>query len=308
MNMNIKLIVKHDQNLIITLYLLLKYKHVSRVADEIFVSQSAVSQQLNKLRRIFNDKLLVRTNNKMMLTPLSDKIFPQLENIFNSTFQIYNQLEGITQPTKEQYRICMIDGAMTNNSASVLASISEKYEKKVKFEILGRYDGCVEDLNQGKLDFLVGNFSGLSNNIHQLKIGNYSYSIYVRKNHPLNKNEAPINIKETYSYGYIQFVYHGELIREFNRNVDRNEINQNTVLNFSQYSSIIDYLQETDYVSLLPDVVAARSDLIKLNIIEELTSGNSYLYWHSLMEHDPFHRYLRARLFEHSNNISHQKM
>jgi len=56
--MNLRLI---DLNVLISLEALLSEQHVSRAAQRIGLSQPAMSNALGRLRRIFEDELLVRT-------------------------------------------------------------------------------------------------------------------------------------------------------------------------------------------------------------------------------------------------------
>lgn len=83
-------LIKYDQNLIVTLYVLLREKHISNAAKHLCVSQSAVSQKLSKLRNIFNDNLLVRINHEMVLTPFALNLYPILENNVLTSVDIFN--------------------------------------------------------------------------------------------------------------------------------------------------------------------------------------------------------------------------
>lgn len=60
-----------DLNLLPTLDALLEQRSVSRAAEQIGLSQPAVSAQLGRLRRHFGDDLLARYGNQYRLTPLA---------------------------------------------------------------------------------------------------------------------------------------------------------------------------------------------------------------------------------------------
>lgn len=55
-------LAKIDLNLLLTLHLLLEEKSVTRAAQRLCLSQSAVSKNLAKLREQFNDPLFSRTS------------------------------------------------------------------------------------------------------------------------------------------------------------------------------------------------------------------------------------------------------
>ncbi|MEU0797518.1 LysR family transcriptional regulator [Amycolatopsis sp. NPDC005961] len=60
-----------DLNLLVTLDALLQQRSVTRAAEQVGLSQPAVSAQLARLRRHFHDELLTRVGNTSRLTPLA---------------------------------------------------------------------------------------------------------------------------------------------------------------------------------------------------------------------------------------------
>lgn len=60
-----------DTNLVVALGALLKHRSVTRAAEQLGVTQPAVSASLARLRRHFGDDLLVRVGNGYRLTPLA---------------------------------------------------------------------------------------------------------------------------------------------------------------------------------------------------------------------------------------------
>jgi len=69
-----------DLNLLITLEALLSECHVSRAADKVFLSQSAMSHALNRLRQQLDDPLLVRTANGLQPTPRAAAMLPEIRS------------------------------------------------------------------------------------------------------------------------------------------------------------------------------------------------------------------------------------
>ncbi|GGK58522.1 LysR family transcriptional regulator [Amphritea balenae] len=67
-----------DLNLLLLLEALLTECHVSRAAERMFLSQSAMSHALNRLRQLLDDPLLVRSGNGLQPTPRAQAILPEL--------------------------------------------------------------------------------------------------------------------------------------------------------------------------------------------------------------------------------------
>src|SRR5690606_21184934 len=67
-----------DLNLLATLESLLEEQNVTRAAARLHLSQPAVSAQLNRLRDMFNDPLLIPTQRGMMPTAMALELLAPL--------------------------------------------------------------------------------------------------------------------------------------------------------------------------------------------------------------------------------------
>ena len=67
-----------DLNLLIIFEALISECHVSRAAEKVFLSQSAMSHALNRLREYCDDPLLVRTANGLQATPRALEMLPEV--------------------------------------------------------------------------------------------------------------------------------------------------------------------------------------------------------------------------------------
>jgi DNA-binding transcriptional LysR family regulator len=63
-----------DLNLLVVFNQLLVERRVSKVADNLGISQPAVSNSLAKLRKLFDDELFLRTPKGMEPTPYADQL------------------------------------------------------------------------------------------------------------------------------------------------------------------------------------------------------------------------------------------
>ncbi|MGI9825346.1 LysR family transcriptional regulator [Agromyces sp. Marseille-Q5079] len=68
-----------DLNLLVPLQALLEERGVSRAADRLFMSQPALSAALARLRRHFNDELLIRSGNTYVLSPLGTELLTEVQ-------------------------------------------------------------------------------------------------------------------------------------------------------------------------------------------------------------------------------------
>ena len=67
---------------------LLREKNVSRVAKQVGLTQQAVSDQLRKLRDIFEDRLFLRKSNGLIPTPQAEQLGIKVEELLQGFEQL----------------------------------------------------------------------------------------------------------------------------------------------------------------------------------------------------------------------------
>jgi DNA-binding transcriptional LysR family regulator len=78
-----------DLNLLPALEALLRRRHVTRAAEDVGLSQPAMSHVLARLRHVLKDELLVRGRSELALTPRAEEIAPRVTAILNAVRVIY---------------------------------------------------------------------------------------------------------------------------------------------------------------------------------------------------------------------------
>jgi DNA-binding transcriptional LysR family regulator len=78
-----------DLNLLPALDALLRLRHVTRAAEEVGLSQPAMSHMLGRLREVLGDDLLVRGPSGMALTSRAEELAPRVAAVLNAARAIY---------------------------------------------------------------------------------------------------------------------------------------------------------------------------------------------------------------------------
>lgn len=73
-----------DLNLLVTFEVLMRVGNVTRAADELGRTQSAISHSLSRLRDQLGDPLLVKAGGKMSPTPFAIKLIENIRPILQS--------------------------------------------------------------------------------------------------------------------------------------------------------------------------------------------------------------------------------
>src|SRR5215469_10351851 len=78
-----------DLNLLPALDALLRRRHVTRAAEEVGLSQPAMSHMLGRLRDVLGDDLLVRGSSGLALTSRAEELAPRVAAVLNAARAIY---------------------------------------------------------------------------------------------------------------------------------------------------------------------------------------------------------------------------
>lgn len=99
-----------DLNLLVTLRELLRERNVTRAAARIGVTQPAASASLSRLRRHFDDDLLVRRGSSYVLTPLAAQLADQAEAVCTAAERLFGTGRGFDPASAQRgFTLLMAD-------------------------------------------------------------------------------------------------------------------------------------------------------------------------------------------------------
>jgi len=100
-----------DLNLLHALRALLAERHVTRAAKRCFLSQSAMSRALERLRHMFGDPLLVRSGRAYERTVRGERVLRELGSLMPRLEALVRGVEFDPARSQERYRVAMTDHA-----------------------------------------------------------------------------------------------------------------------------------------------------------------------------------------------------
>lgn len=146
---------KLDLNLLVALDAMLEEGNISRAAERMHVSQSAMSAALGRLREYFDDELLVQVGRKMELTPYAHALKEQVHDLLlrvNSTLAVRPQFDPAT--SDREFRLYMSDFTMQIFLPHVMARLHQQ-RAEVRLSLFHRVENPDAALSRGELDALI---------------------------------------------------------------------------------------------------------------------------------------------------------
>jgi DNA-binding transcriptional LysR family regulator len=140
-----------DLNLLHALQALLEEQHVTRAAKRCFLSQSAMSRALERLRDMFRDPLLVRSGRVYQRTARGERVLRELETLMPRLQAMVRGEEFDPARSQERFRVAMTDHASMVLMPSLLERIRAA-ASSVTVEAYVWHDRVYEDVAAGRLD------------------------------------------------------------------------------------------------------------------------------------------------------------
>jgi DNA-binding transcriptional LysR family regulator len=146
---------KLDLNLLVALDVLLKERSVTRAAEALNLSASAMSNALARLREYFDDELLVQIGRKMELTPRAEALQQAVRDVLlriDSTIAAPPAFDpAISDRT---FRIFASDYTQIVLAPAMLA-LAARARSTVRFEFAPQVAEPHRDLERGEADLLI---------------------------------------------------------------------------------------------------------------------------------------------------------
>ena len=290
-----------DLNLLVVFNELLVERRVSKVADNLGVSQPAVSNSLAKLRKLLGDELFLRTPKGMEPTPYADQL---AESVSYALAMIHS---GINQRTdfepssaKRSFTIGMTD----IGEIYFLPALIERLRRDAPGVTLSTVRNTTvnvrDELEAGKVDIALGLLPQLKAGFFQRRLFMQSSVCLMRRGHRLDKRK--ISPAEFSAAEHLVVVSAGTGHGKVDELLQRSGIERMVRLTVPHYVSVGHILQGSDLIATVPERLADRLlgpfGLAKVGHPAKLPDIAINVFWHAKYHRSPDNRWLRGVLFE----------
>ena len=290
-----------DLNLLISLSVLLQEKNVSRAAQRLYLSQSAMSRTLQRLREVFDDPLFHRSARGIIPTAkaieLGDKLpnlLSQLDDILtSSTFDpvTCDSAFTISVPTLMSHAL-ILPFMMELNLQAPNICISE-YSAKVSPE---------KSLLTGALDFAIHINKPSSDDYNSTHIGKITPTIYARKNHPATRFVKE-KLNQCLNYGFAELILEDAIESNVEHPIKalftKKGLERKVIIRSTQLSILIQMLLTKDLLLTATCLLSKSEDIDKiLTPIYQFNndSVDLYLISHRRTDNSAAHQWIKNLL------------
>ncbi len=174
-----------DLNLLVYLDALLRERNVTQAANQLNLSQPAMSNGLRRLRELFDDPLLVRTSEGMTPTERALELEPVVREVLTSIDQAVQPRSAFdAQNAHRVFRIMASDYAESTLLPTVLGKL-RTLAPGLTLDIMTPSDVSFLDVERGKVDMVINRFDSMPQSFHQIHLWNDSFSCLLSPENPV---------------------------------------------------------------------------------------------------------------------------
>ncbi|MCV7422172.1 LysR family transcriptional regulator [Mycobacterium yunnanensis] len=283
-----------DLNLLSPLVALLEEKQISRAASRVGLSQPAMSRALQRLRRVLDDELLVRTDGEYRLTPRARRLRAQLASVVP-------QLDAVFSPDGFDPRDAALDLRLAGSDyiVSVLTPLLYRRVRAASAQSTLRFSPwhrrVLEELGSGDLDLVF--FGGPEPpGVDVARLFTERFVCVVDRGHPL-ADEPGLDLDAYLQCHHVVVDIVDGTQPAVDLALGALGLARRADLVVPFHAAGLQAVAGTDLVmtvpALLVDPCVDRAVMRVLNAPTEVETLNYSMAWHPLVQDDARHRWLR---------------
>jgi len=291
-----------DLNLLLALNALLSEGSVSKAAERLGLSESAMSRTLARLRETTGDPLLVRAGRAMVPTPRALALRERVK-------ALVEEVSGVLQPagpdvdlTKLQrmFTVRANDG-FTEVFAHLLAARTAREAPGVRLRFAPKPDKDVRPLREGLIDLDVGVLGETGPEVRVQALYRDHFIAVVRHGHPLLAGGA-ITAERYAACDHVVTSRRGRVTGPVDDALAAAGFTRKVAVIVPSFGTALSTAAATDMVALIPasyfEQLRAGNTLRSFELpvtTEHITISQM---WHPRLDRDPAHRWLRGVVLE----------
>lgn len=294
-----------DLNLLIIFEALISECHVSRAAEKVFLSQSAMSHALNRLRTQLDDPLLVKTENGLTPTPRALAMLPDVRQALSLVERTISPPESFQASLSDRtFRIASTDFFETVVFPDWFSQLQQSAPNvRVEIDLISEESALLR-LEKGEIDLIVGMDKEQKLPSHLIVQDWLTQTQVCLANNNNQQIKGTLSLDDYLAMPHIRFF---DLEGKTDSNIDRwlagQSLSRNHIASTTNYMAAARIVANTDAIITLPYHMAKLfTQMMPVRIVtppNNLPAMDMTLVQHPLYAKDPGIIWLKHVLSEH---------
>ncbi len=291
-----------DLNLLVLFDAIMREKQLTEAANQVGITQSAASQALARMRHKFHDELFIRTRQGMLPTPTASSIAPAIREALFIVENVLKQTNDF-DPSTSQREFCLAFGFSAGPSllASILRTVGDNANSiKIK-SLQGSAQSSLEATTRGEIDFFFDYSIPLYDKLNWVEIVQEEMVVIAKAQHP--RISKSITKKQFFAERHIVLALPDEQRALVDSVLQDNGKRRQKIAEVNSYDAILPLISQTEAIATVPksmvDIEIFDNLLQILKMPIDVPRLPLHLIWHSSLEADPAHQWLKNLIIEH---------
>ncbi|MBE9170480.1 LysR family transcriptional regulator [Pleurocapsales cyanobacterium LEGE 06147] len=304
MNIDYTNLRKLDLNLLIALDVLMEEASVTRAAERLDMSQSAMSHALKRLRIILNDDILIRTSREMEVTPYAREISDRVRQILTEIQSTLLSREAFNPATaQETFRIAASDYVEATIGINLLQQLTTQAPGiRIRISNLNK-ETVMDALDDNRIDLAINAKLPLKSWHVEQDLYREEFICVVRSDDSLTELSVEDYLRRSHLLVSMRDDFQGagdEILK-------RQQQSRQVIWSTPHFMPVPFLLANSDCVALLPRRMAQQcAKAMNLKLLSppiEIEGFTVSMVWHQRHTNRPQHQWLRERIVDVIQNI-----
>jgi DNA-binding transcriptional LysR family regulator len=290
-----------DLNLLRVFAILMAESNVTRAAARLSLSQSAVSNALNRLRQSLGDVLFEKTATGIRPTARAQELWSVMQPHFEALKQAISPDAFDPATFSGTFKIAMSD----YTAERVMPRLGEYLGRCAPSMRIGlvQYDlvNLQNVFDRGVADLAIGGYlndASRGGGIRTHELWPIHWSCLMRKEHPLAK--GPLTLQRFLAARHLDVLFPGAQTPLYDSILAARSLRRNLLLTLHTYAPALAIIERSDFIGVLPtsllDLSPYANRLVSRQPPVQMPARPYCLIWHPRWDGHPAHQWLRQSI------------
>lgn len=270
---------------------------VTRAAERLNLSQSAISHSLARLRRVFGDPLFTRDGRQLSATPLTRDLIGPLRQGLQALDRLVANAGRFSPATAEaQYTISLRDPTETLMLPRIMRQIAQAAPGVALRTVQVRRRNLEAALATGTVSLATDIALPLSENVRRQKLSADRMVVVARRGHPQLRKGLSLESYLAQDHVMVTSRRQGPGLEDVE--LSKRDLRRRVRLRCRNYLAALGAVAETDLILTMAERYAHRfAPGLRLQVLPlpiRMPTLDLYLYWHASADGDAASRWLRG--------------
>ena len=279
---------RFDLNLLVILHALLDEAHVSRAAKRLQLSQPATSAALDRARRVFDDRLLIRGKRGMVLTPKADRLRRRLKTVLGELEDVLDLHDEDFARIQQTVRLSMSDSMVAELAPALFRHLTAEAPGVDLVFVPWLGPGAAQDqLASGAVDLAVSQFPDIGPAYMRRQISYEEYRVVMREGHPAAQH---FDLQQWLAWPHVMVSGRGDARSALDRILAAEGLERRIGAVVPTFGLVLDLVRSTDLLATVPVHIvkdAGESGFAHFKPPLSIPGYELHIAWHRRLEGDP---------------------